>query len=268
MTRAPEERDFRVDALRLMAHAAGVVGASVLARHPDAEAVAGEPSSTNLAELLWDELDTLERRRMRLEDTHTERDRRVAVSFYVRRRVLARYAQIRRVEANLPDLWARVVRLTKEGVGAACVDLGVLMITAIIVSVGEEAQRALFQRLTKVQRQRVRACARSGRAPRHATDVIDLWFAALDVAREMRGDARADEMLGRILLASLFQRLPAEVQAEAIKSSRTTFCGVLQRTRILALDRAEDLTAAESLAAAAFGMSQDAIPDPPDETDE
>lgn len=267
-TPASDQRDFRSETIRLMVRDRGDRTARLLAWHPDAARLrGGDAPSTSLSALLWDELEDLEWRRMRVAD-RTPADRRTGVGFYVRRRVLARYREIREAR-GLPELWQRVSKLARERVGEVCVEIGTRVLAALVVAADREQRNELTRNLSRAQQNRVRLCVRSALLPAHSATLVALWFAALDEAIKMRGPARVDEMLGRILLATLFQELSADERKKAIKSSRTTFCEVLERTRVLVFDSHGDRDVASRMVADVLGLDLgEDLPDRPDASDD
>lgn len=253
------DRALRHRALRGMRAAHGPDGDRVLARHPEFDEVSRDPApeeepdgdapiEESLADLLWDELEVLERRRMRLVENSTPAARRTSVGFFLRRRRLARYTGLRAAAGRLPALWVRIMRMDPDQLGRAGYQLGIRLLGAALARLDPDERAATWRSLTALQHKALTRAVREKAIPKHDASLAELWLAAYRFAREHRGEKRAVEILGRLLLGTLFRRVPPGLQDEVLRHSKTTFCSRLLELPTLEFASDADETIAGELA--------------------
>lgn len=237
----------------------------ILARHPEAAEIrSGSGEDLHLLDLLWDELEVLERRRMLLLENQTAPDRRSAVGFFLRRRTLAQYTRMNAVAGRLPSMWVRVMRMDPDRLGRTGYELGIRMLGAALRHLPDAERAALKTSMTALQSKALANAERAGLIPEHSATLSELWLAGYGFARDKRGAKKAVEILGRLLLGTLFGRVPRNLQDDAIRQSKTTFCARLLELPPLEFADREDEAAGEQLAHAVvkqFSLTPDRTDD-------
>lgn len=252
-TDAREKRDYRIEALAFLCADFARRGedgarrsASVLAVHPDAAAIRAiaKPASS-LSVLLYDELADYESERLGVAvDRNLQNHEPFA--YYLRRRELAHHAEVIAVWRELPPVFVAIARSNAEHIQSSLSELGARMIAAVVLTKQDVDVHALLRPLPSRTSRRVLELIADTNEKRsdpplvlpHDLPSAALWHGLLEriVDDPKRGPKRAADLMGRTLLATLFQRLGEDLRKRARELAVTVVVKKLNESEVIDIE--------------------------------
>lgn len=231
---AEKADEFRIAALGCAIRTCSSVVGDLLAWHPEAEALrqrlAGQ-AGCSLGELLWKELSAGERGRFPEDGLMAARGS--AVGYWQRRRRLGEWAQWQRTAATLPGYWVKLLEMPAAEARAWCVGLGTEMLLAALVGQSTAKMAAYLGPLGGERALSLIEQLRQNRDKSVSVATAARWRDAYARSARVLSGSRILSALGRSLLAGLYRQLPADQQAIAAQTSRTSLPSLLEHDAFL-----------------------------------
>lgn len=248
-----ESRDFASESLAFLLRDLGRQGAEgeSLARrlaelHPDSQRLGSiVPRNDSFKDLLFDELAALESDSMGVV-VDARLLQREPLAYWLRRRELSRHADLARVCERLPPVFAVLTKSPDRLVLAGCVELSARMIAGVLLAKPDLDLREFLRPLARDTQRRVMELIDATRgsapdAPRVQaidTALAEIWQAGIEriSSDPARGPRRVGELLGRMLLATLLERVDRELVKRAIDCAVTVIFHKLLESDVFAID--------------------------------
>lgn len=204
-------------------------GSAIGQRHPGAARwTASAPPSFTPADILWDELELMERDAA--VTNASEAEPRTPAAFYRRRSAVAQHRRWIEAGRRLPSHWLGVLRLTAGDAQRLCESLGVRVMAGAAARFEPHAVAPRLAPLGTALASRAVAHMTANNAARIPRELAADWEQACAAASQSLRAGELAAELGRRLLAILHHGFDAQGRAMSARLCRSTLCRVLDGT--------------------------------------